>query len=68
MTAPVFGGDTLYAESEIKEKADAIGDANCGQLTVVTRGINQAGKVVCVMEYDMLVYKRGSIPFEKAGY
>jgi itaconyl-CoA hydratase len=68
MTAPVFGGDTLYAESEIKEKADAVGDANCGQLTVVTRGLNQDGKVVCVMEYDMLVYKRDSIPFEQAGY
>lgn len=68
MTAPVFGGDTLYAESEIKAKAEAVGDANCGQLTVVTRGINQAGEVVCIMEYDMLVYKRDSIPFEQAGY
>ena len=68
MTAPVFGGDTLYAESEIKEKADVVGDANCGQLTVVTRGINQDGKAVCAMEYDMLVYKHDSIPFEKAGY
>ena len=74
MTAPVFGGDTLYAESEIKEKADAAGNtnaannANCGRLTVVTRGMNQDGKAVCAMEYDVLVYKRGSVPFEKAGY
>lgn len=75
MTAPVFGGDTLYAESEIKKKAGAAGNthgaidaANCGQLTVITRGINQDGKAVCTMEYDMLVYKRDSIPFEKASY
>ena len=68
MTAPVFGGDTLYAESEIKDKADASDDADCGQLTVVTRGINQDGKAVCAMEYVMLVYKRDSVPFEMAGY
>ncbi len=68
MTAPVFGGDTLYAESEIKEKAEVADDPGCGQLTVVTRGVNQDGKVVCTMEYSMLVYKRASVPFEKAGY
>lgn len=68
MTAPVFGGDTLYAESEITHKAAAADDADCGQLTVVTRGINQAGRVVCAMEYAMLVYKRDRIPFDRAGY
>ena len=68
MTAPVFGGDTLYAESEIKEKADAADNADCGQLTVVTRGINQDGKLVCTMEYAVLMYKRDSIPFDKVGY
>ena len=74
MTAPVLGGDTLYAESEIKKQTGAGNThgandrTNCGQLTVMTRGINQDGKAVCAMEYDMLVYKRGSIPFEKASY
>jgi itaconyl-CoA hydratase len=68
MTRPVFGGDTLYAESEVKEKYDAQDDPACGQLTVITRGINQEGAAVCSMEYRLLVYKRGHVPFDKAGY
>lgn len=68
MTAPVFGGDTLYAETEIKEKTEYVNDPDCGRLSLVTRGVNQDGHVVCRMEYDMLVYKRNKLPFEKAGY
>jgi itaconyl-CoA hydratase len=68
MTHPVFGGDTLYAESAIKDKQDVPGDPSCGRLTVVTKGINQDGAVVCAMEYDLLVYKRDYVPFEKANY
>ena len=68
MTAPVFGGDTLYAETEIKAKEDIAGDTTCGKLTVETRGINQEEKIVCVMGYDMLVYRRDSVPFEKVNY
>jgi len=68
MTHPVFGGDTLYAESEIKDKQEVADDPSCGRLTIVTRGINQDEAVVCSMEYDLLVYKRDSVPFEKAEY
>ena len=68
MTGPVFGGDTLYSETEIKGKRDVAGDPSCGQLTVVTKGINQSGTVVCSMEYDLLVYKRDSVPFARANY
>jgi itaconyl-CoA hydratase len=68
MTGPVFGGDTLYAETEIKGKQDVAGDPSCGRLTVVTKGINQSGTVVCSMEYDLLVYKRDSVPFARANY
>jgi itaconyl-CoA hydratase len=68
MTHPVFGGDTLYAETEIKDKQGIADDPSCGRLTVVTRGINQEGAVVCSMEYDLLVYKREHVPFEKANY
>ena len=68
MTHPVFGGDTLYAESEIKAKDEASGDPTCGKLTVETKGYNQDGKMVCTMAYDLLIYKRGQSPFEKAGY
>jgi len=68
MTNPVFDGDTLYAESEIKAKHEDTGDPSCGRLTVVTKGVNQSGAVVCSMEYDLLVYKRESVPFAKANY
>jgi len=68
MTYPVFGGDTLYAESEIKAKEEAPGEPTCGKLTVETKGFNQDGKMVCAMAYDILVYKRGCAPFEKANY
>ena len=68
MTRPVFGGDTLYAESEIKDKQEVPGDSSCGRLTVVTKGINQEGTLICSMEYDILVYKRDHVPFDKANY
>ncbi|MBI3245923.1 MAG: MaoC family dehydratase [Deltaproteobacteria bacterium] len=68
MTYPVFGGDTLYAESEIKATEEWPNDPSCGKLTVVTRGVNQDDKPVCTMEYDLLVYKRGQSPFEQANY
>ena len=68
MTAPVFGGDTLYAETEIKAKQDIEGDPSCGKLRVETRGTNQDDKTVCTLEYDMLVYKRDHVPFERANY
>jgi len=68
MTNPVFGGDTLYAESEIKAKEDFPGDPTCGKLTVETKGFNQDGKMVCTMAYYLLIYKRGQSPFEKANY
>jgi itaconyl-CoA hydratase len=68
MTHPVFGGDTLYAETEIKSKRDIPDDPSCGCLTVVTKGVNQKGATICSMEYDILVYKRGAAPFDRVGY
>ena len=68
MTAPVFGGDTLYAETEIKAVDPMPADLECGKLGVETRGHNQQGKLVCVMAYDVLVYKRAAAPLADAGY
>lgn len=68
MTAPVFGGDTLYAETEIKTTDDIPADPACGKLGVETRGTNQHGTLVCVMDYEMLVYKRAALPFAAADY
>jgi itaconyl-CoA hydratase len=68
MTRPVFGGDTLYAETEIKDTQEVPGNPTCGKLTVITKGINQEGTMICSMEYDMLVYKRDAVPFGNANY
>jgi acyl dehydratase len=67
LTRPVFGGDTLYAESEIREIHDD-GDPSCGRLGVRTRGLNQDGAVVCELAYEVLIYKRAALPFGTAGY
>lgn len=68
MTRPVFGGDTLYAETEIKATQEVPDNSTCGKLTVITKGINQDGTMICSMEYDMLVYKRDAVPFSNATY
>ncbi len=61
MTAPVFGGDTLYAESEILAVADAT-DAVHGEVTVCCHGINQDGKEVARVTYRVTVWRRGHHP------
>jgi itaconyl-CoA hydratase len=59
LTRPVFGGDTLYAESEILATADDPGAANVGRLSVVTRGVNQRGEEVCAATYTAFVTRGG---------
>ena len=61
MTAPVFGGDTLYAESEILAVADAK-DAAHGEVTVCCHGINQDAKEVARVTYRVTVWRRGQHP------
>ena len=67
MTRPVFGGDTLYAETEIRAVHDD-GEPSWGRLDVLTRGLNQDGAVVCELSYELLVYRRAAVPFASAGY
>jgi itaconyl-CoA hydratase len=67
-TAPVFAGDTLYAESTILHKRESKGRPTQGIVTVETRGFNQVGTVVMTFERTMLVHKRGHSPEEAAGY
>ena len=42
MTSPVFGGDTLYAESEVLEVTDG-GDPDVGIVTLALRGSKKLG-------------------------
>ena len=65
LTGPVFGGDTLYSESEITGVRD--GDTAHGVVTVVSRGVTAAGRDVAKLTYDVAVYKRGRHPDEAGG-
>src|SRR5215813_2168633 len=67
-TAPVFSGDTLYAESTVVQKRESKSRPTQGIVTVETRGLNQDGKEVMSFERTMLVYKRGHAPHEAANY
>ncbi len=62
MTAPVFAGDTLYAESEVLEKRESQSRPGQGLVTVRTFGRNQDGVVVCQFLRTMLIWKRGFGP------
>ena len=59
LTAPVYAGDTLYAESEVIAKRESQSRPTQGIVTVRTTGSNQAGKVVISYERTVLVPKRG---------
>lgn len=63
MTHPVFGGDTIYSESEIVALDDY--DENSGLVTVVTKGINQKDEIVATIKYKIIIYKIGKHPNEK---
>lgn len=62
LTAPVFHGDTLYAESEVIEKRDSAKRPTQGVVTIRTTGRNQHGTIVCEYLRTMLVWKRGHGP------
>ena len=58
LTAPVFPGDTLYAESEVIDKRESKSRPNAGIVSVRTTGTNQDGTVVCVFDRTMLIPKK----------
>ena len=68
LTAPVFAGDTLYAESTVLSKRESKSRPTQGIVTVRTRGVNQDGVEVMSFERTMLIYKRGHSPEAAANY
>lgn len=68
MPAPVFVGDTLYAESEVLEIRESKSRPNAGIVTVRTLGKNQDGVVVMDFVRSMLIPKTGHAVDDKAGY
>lgn len=67
MTAPVFAGDTLYAETEVLGKRESASRPTAGLVTVRTLGRNQHGTVVCDFERTILVAKRGHAVEDRTG-
>jgi acyl dehydratase len=59
LTAPVFVGDTIYAESEVLSKRESSSRPTQGIVTVRTTGRKADGTVIMTYERTVLVPKRG---------
>ncbi len=59
LTAPVFNGDTLYAESKVLAKRESKSRPTQGLVTIKTIGRNQDGVSVIEYERTFLVPKAG---------
>ena len=62
LPAPVFEGDTIYAESEVLSKRESKSRSTMGIVEVRTKGYKQDGTVVMTFRRTIMVYKRGSVP------
>ena len=58
MPAPVFNGDTLYAESTVLEKRASKSRPTQGIVTVATRGWKQDGTTVMTFKRSILIPRR----------
>ena len=68
LTAPVFVGDTLYAESEVLAVRDSKSRPNRGIVTVRTTGKKANGTVFMTYERTMMIPKRGHGVDDQADY
>ncbi|MET4698229.1 itaconyl-CoA hydratase [Constrictibacter sp. MBR-5] len=68
LTAPVFAGDTLYAESEVLEKRESASRPTQGIVKIRTIGKKADGTVVMSFDRSMLIPKRGHAVEDKANY
>jgi acyl dehydratase len=55
---PVFHGDTIYVETEILEKRVSKSKPDRGIVTMLHRGLNQNGDVVCEVERAVMFRRR----------
>jgi len=58
MPAPVFNGDTLYAESKVMEKRESKSRPKQGIVTVATRAWKQDGTTVMTFKRSILIPKK----------
>ena len=60
--APMFHGDTLYAETLVLDKKESSSKPDRGIVAVETRGYNQHGDEVLYFRRKVMVPKRGTAP------
>ena len=68
LTAPVYVGATLYAESEVLSTRESKSRPTQGIVSVRTTGFNQDGKEVISYERTMLIPKKGHAVDDVADY
>ena len=62
LPAPVFEGDTIYAQSEVMEVRPSQSRPAMGIVKLRTTGFNQAGVTVIEFLRTIMVYRRGHAP------
>ncbi len=62
LPAPVFVGDTVYAQSEVLEARESKSRPQVGIVKVRTTGFKQDGTTVITFTRTVMVYKRGHVP------
>jgi acyl dehydratase len=62
MPAPVFEGDTIYAQSEVLGARESKSRPHMGIVEIRTTGFKQDGTVVLAFRRTILVYRRGHVP------
>ena len=62
LPAPVYVGDTIYAQSEVIEARPSGSRPNVGIVKLRTTGFKQDGTVVMTFFRTVMVYRRGHVP------
>jgi itaconyl-CoA hydratase len=60
--APLFEGDTIYAQTEVLSARESKSRPNMGIVEIKTTGFKQDGCVIMEFKRTILVYKRGCAP------
>lgn len=68
LPAPLFAGDTIYAETEVIDKRLSKSRKNNGIITVKTCGIKTDGTIVLKMNRSFMVATNGEAVDDKAHY
>jgi acyl dehydratase len=62
LPAPVFEGDTIYAQTEVLSARESASRPTMGVVSIKTTGFKQDGTVIMEFRRTILVYKRGHAP------